>query len=851
MEQEAKIAHLPQQFTSFVGRERELSEVSQLLANPSCRLLTLTGPGGIGKTRLALEATAVNAHHFAHGAAFVNLQPIHEPEFLISAIADALQITLSGSETSLAQLSHYLADKEILLTLDNFEQLLALADVLSSLLQVSPVRFLITSREALNLQEEWLYPLHGLPVPDDASEGTAAVQLFTERARRVQPGFVLTDVQADVVAICRLVEGMPLAIELAAAWVRSLSCVEILAEIKHSLDFLTTRLRNVLPRHRSILAIFDQAWQQLTVGEQMVFQQLTVFRGGFRRGAATAVAHASLAILSNLVDKSLLRWESEGPSGAFYGRYQIHELLRQYAEEKLQSDAAQMADTLTRHSQYYAQFLSKRLDDLLGGRQRGAMLEIETELENVRAAWQWAIKHTALTELEQITVPMMSFYWFQSRFLEARNAYQSSIVCLQDMDASRSRDSLLALLYSNFAWFLMGTAEMDEAYQAVQQSYNLHQQYNLSPAHGLDTDPRLALGDFYHRQGELEKALALFLDVSEDARQRHDLINWQTGVRLSSEIYLTVGQLDKAQECGWQAYQLARQIEDRWGTAYGDEVLGDVAFARQDYEQAEQHYLASYEIRLELQFRLGIATVLRRLGNLALRRQAYQQAHDYYHESLTIYRQHNLIGGEIGALMSLGKTAVAAHNLDSARAWLIKAIQILSSLETQIVDVAILTLIESGHYLLLTGQPETAVALFAFALPQPSLLQDEREAVQELLAQGHGALAEARYETAVAYGQNTPLETHLDALQNLLAAPLPDQPAIPAPPIDQPLVDPLTPRELEVLQLIAGGYTNQQIADELVISLGTVKYYTSHIYSKLGVSHRTQAVAHARDIGLI
>jgi predicted ATPase len=275
-------------YTSFIGREKEFNDIKRLLSQPDCRLLTLVGPGGIGKTRLALQLVAMNKDAFARGAFVVYLQPLRSVEFFVPAVADTLGFSLSGKEPPLVQLGRYLSNKEALIILDNFEHLPEAADQLSTLLPFTPlVKYLITSREALNLQEEWLYPVDGLTFPtelDAVSDATTydAVQLFNERAQRVHADFSPSKEAGAINRICRLVGGMPLALELAAAWCKTLNCQEIAEEIQGGLEFLTTRLRNMSDRHHSIQTVFDQTWQRLTGREQDVFMRLSVFRGGMR-----------------------------------------------------------------------------------------------------------------------------------------------------------------------------------------------------------------------------------------------------------------------------------------------------------------------------------------------------------------------------------------------------------------------------------------------------------------------------------------------------------------------------------------------------------------------------------------
>ena len=247
--------------TPFIGRDKEFAEIQPLLEQPACRLLTLVGPGGTGKTRLALQLGAMNEERFAQGTAVVTLQPLRSAEFFIPAIADAVGFSLTGQEPPVAQLSRYLSEKEIFIILDNFEHILDAADQLIDLLPASPhVKYLVTSREALNLQDEWLYPLTGLTFPTDADDQVAtltydAVQLFAERARRAYPSFSPADEAEAIARICQLVDGLPLALELAAVWRRNLSCEEIATEIQRPgfSEYATARCAATASQHSSYL----------------------------------------------------------------------------------------------------------------------------------------------------------------------------------------------------------------------------------------------------------------------------------------------------------------------------------------------------------------------------------------------------------------------------------------------------------------------------------------------------------------------------------------------------------------------------------------------------------------------
>ncbi len=318
-------SNLPGRNTSFVGRERELVELAAVLANEDARLVTVFGPAGVGKTSLALEAVRQQRRlgNFRDGVYFTPLDALSSAAAIPNKLAEALGVP--SERAAPLQLQRHIATKNMLVVLDNYEHLLDVVSFAADLLQAcSNLTLLATSRERLNLKEEWLFTVEGLPFADKAvDEHTDASKLFAERARQAQPAFSLAENAPAVQEICRLVEGSPLGLELAAVWVRVMPCAEIAAEIKN-LDFLTTNARNVAERHRSLRAAFEHSWQLLNAREQDVFRKLSVFKGGFTREAAAEVAGSTIPLLLSLVDKSLLRVGERG-------RFDRHVLLQQYA----------------------------------------------------------------------------------------------------------------------------------------------------------------------------------------------------------------------------------------------------------------------------------------------------------------------------------------------------------------------------------------------------------------------------------------------------------------------------------------------------------------------------------------
>jgi len=326
--------NLPAEPTQFVGRRDELAEIRRHLVET--RLLTLTGPGGIGKTRLALKAAEEAADDFEDGCTFVSFAPIRSVEHIIQTIAEAVKFPIATHEDPQHQLLRYLQKRQLLLVMDNFEHLLDGAGIVSEILQAAPtVKILATSREKLNLQSETNIIVGGMGLPgqvrSEDTEKNDAITLFVQSGSKVRPGFDPSpDELGKIENICHIVQGMPLAIELAAAWLHILNVDEIAEELEKGLDILTTEVRDAPERHRSIRAVFDHSWSLLQQTEREIFMHLSVFRGGFTREAAQQVAGASLQLLTGLVNKSFL---SHDPNS---DRLEIHELLRQCAQERLE-----------------------------------------------------------------------------------------------------------------------------------------------------------------------------------------------------------------------------------------------------------------------------------------------------------------------------------------------------------------------------------------------------------------------------------------------------------------------------------------------------------------------------------
>jgi predicted ATPase/Tfp pilus assembly protein PilF len=483
----SSLARLPAQTTPFIGRHAELAELGKLLADPAVRAVTIIGPGGMGKSRLALEAArrfatsqngtsghegppassrAPAARPFL-GVFFVDLSPLRSPELLVSAVAEALGFQFKAGGDAKRQLLDYVREKRLLLLLDNFEHLIAGAPFVNELVQTAAgLSVLATSRERLGLRAEVQFTLSGLNVSEGSGTGdpsqVSAVQLFIDSARRMHFGFEPTlEEAAQIAEICRLVHGMPLGILLAASWIDTLSLPEIANEIGKNIDFLESQASDLPSRQQSIRAVFDHSWGLLRPDEQAVLAAVSIFRGGFTRAAAESVAQASLRTLSALVSKSLLRRIPET------GRYEIHELLRQYAEARLRGDAGRYEGAMDRLAAFFAGFLSDRRASVLAATRQQVFAEMQADFENIRVAWQWMIEHAQAERLLGSLRALSQFYMTRRSRPEAASLFSSAASAFASAEQGGSTEAK-KVLGLGLSWQALFTDMMGRKAAAVE-----------------------------------------------------------------------------------------------------------------------------------------------------------------------------------------------------------------------------------------------------------------------------------------------------------------------------------------------------------------------------------------------
>jgi predicted ATPase/DNA-binding SARP family transcriptional activator len=654
--------NLPSLPTPFVGRAPELAEITTLLGDPDCRLLALVGPGGVGKTRLALRAAEQALPAFPDGVFFVSLAPVESARFLVPTIAQALGFSFfqrEGAEPR-QQLLDYLREKGMLLLLDNFEHLVEGAGLLAELLGQAPgVKLLVTSRERLRLWGEWVFEVGGMRFPRDGDEtpeavaGYSAILLFLQHAGQAKAGFApAEDEWPDLVRICRLLDGLPLGIELAAAWVRLLSCREIADEIEKGLDFLSTTLRDVPARHRSLRAVFDHSWQLLPPPEKAALARLSVFRGSFGRAAAQQVAGADLPLLASLVDKSLLNHTRSG-------RYGMHEAVRQYAADRREEIPGEDARVQDRHCQYYVGFLAQREDDLRGARQREALNEIAQDIENVRAAWRWAVAHAQVPALRRGATSLATFLQVRSLFQEGEEALGQAAAALEaarGQHATVELDRTLGLLLAYQAGFAHRLYKHELGRALLQRSLALLQPFGPGE--------ELALANLWGRVAGLVENVAEEEELTQQGLDyfRSEGKTWYTGMALQylSTLAQMRGDLEAARRHLQEAIAVQTQACDRWGMAFTLFELGSFAQHQVgDRFEAKRYFEESLQIRRELGDPWGMAICLDYIGYLAREIGQYDEAQQLHEESLSIARE---IGDGLGVAGSLDNLGLVARD---------------------------------------------------------------------------------------------------------------------------------------------------------------------------------------------
>jgi len=819
--------NLPAQPTAFVGREEELDQIAQRLADPDCRLLTVVGPGGMGKSRLAIQVGEEHIPVFRDGVWFVPLASLGSADLLPSAVLDALDVPRYGSAEPRLQCLNYLRSRNLLLILDNFEHLLEGTALVTEMLADAPeLKLLVTSRERLNLRGEWLLPLHGMEVPEEDAiakveeegdvldqtvavlEGYSAVELFLQCAQQVQPELSLASAgPALVVQICRLVEGMPLAIELAASWIQVMPCQDIAREMEASLGFLATTLRDMPQRHRSMRAVFDHSWELLSPEERSVLRQLSVFRGGFRREAVEAVAmrlyqsHGSLLALTALVGKSWLRTT---PSG----RYEVHELTRQYCEERLLQDQEASVRARDRHSDYYAAFLAEQEPRLKGRDQVEALESILEEMGNIRAAWDWGIERGNLEALDKC---VDSLYFIGLRRGRQHEVIQSlgeaaamlreraaaaqpvepglptgetalllgrllcrqgnlailqegygeqvvalceeSVALLEGLAPSVQQQRACAFAKTRLGWFLQSRGDSSRAgellHEAVAQATGIGDEWNRGCALWHLARVPLASGKYSEAKGYLREAVALFDRLGDQCMKA-----WCLGL-LRLVLWVT-GAYGEAESLAQEQLRIRRELGDPQGLDRAYLALAEAEASLGKYEQARQHFREMLAIGEEYGSALIRPSYAFGMGAIAAAQGAHSEAAELYQEATTAFRDLGMLAEALRALFKLGHAVFALGDTRWAAECFRQALR--EAMEAPFVPVALGALVGIASLSTEEGELQRAAELVSLALHHPAIYHQDRVRAQGLLAELEAELPPDALAAAMARGQAQELQ---------------------------------------------------------------------------------------------
>ncbi len=842
---------LPVQLTSFVGRARELADVRQLLT--SSRLVTLTGAGGCGKTRLALRVASDLWGPYAGCVGWVQLAPLADPSLVPQAVAKALNAFVPPGFSVLDAVLSLLHDRRLLLVLDNCEHLAAAcAEFAQAVLGDAPgVTILATSREPLGLSGELLYPVTPLSLPPP-SVGTDllrfdAIRLFVERARGVRPDFTLTSANGKTIAeICRRLDGLPLAIELASARINALTLDQVVARLDDRFALLSSTAHGIPSHHRTLGAAVDWSYDSLSTQEQTLLRRLSVFAGGCTLAAVERVcadedlpSERVVDVLSSLISKSLVAAQTLKPGEA---RYHMLETIRQYAGHK--SNASGETERLRdRHLEHYLELAEKAQPKLNSAEQLPWFEQVESEIDNIRLALEWSATQSRFEEGLRI-IDALNFFWYTRGYW--RETYARLVELLKSASA-RPPSLTQGNALSTAGQLAVQLGHFEDSFAYYQESIKILREVGEKGKTLLESAlSSYALGVVFYDPVAGRRYAEEAAQLCRTSGNRYCLGIALTVLAMAAEYS---GDFDFARRCYEQAAREKLEIGDRSSYARVLSVYGRACAYHGDVEKAAALLDEAMAISVELGDRWNQSVARMGLGIVARVRNQFDQAESLLAQTLLEFHDLGEVRIAVPTFVQLALVKLAQGNHAGAAQHLRDSLSAAGEAHTRIF---VPWALEASAFLLVSPRkPGIAARLLSSAqalraelgMPNWPVNRDE---YQSHLATVHAQLDAASFHTAWEEGRAMTIDQAMaEAEQELslhAAAPPPVEPRDP---------NALTPREVEVLRLVAAGLSNEEVAAKLVISRRTVSTHLSAIYGKLGVTSRTAAARAALDRNLI
>ncbi len=658
--------NLPLLRGALVGRAKLLDSISNVIMRGDVGILTLTGPAGIGKTRVSLQVAADLLEHFADGVFFVPLDPVNDAGLVAFTIARTFQVPEGGGRPLLEILEDYLRDKQLLLVLDNFEQVLDAGSVVSRLVAAAPdLKVLITSRSRLHVRGEREFPVPALSLPKPGQlptpEGITqyeAVRLFMERAVAVKPDFEINNENAPVVAeICARLDGLPLAIELAAARIKLLPPKAMLVRLKHRLSLLVGGERDLPARQQTLRGAIDWSYNLLSEEEQMLFRRLSVAVGGYTLEAAEAVCSGGEQVdvlngLESLLDKSLLRQEEQEDGES---RFSMLETIREYALERL-ADSVEVVTVSRSHAEFFLALAQEAAPQLYRSRQLEWLDRLELEHDNLCAALGWSLQHEEVQTALGFAVSLSHFWWVHGYLTEGRN-WLEEVCRLSAAKGNQTKEYAkalygLAVLCRNLGDLSCMAANSEESARISRQ---IGDEQSLAWALALLAVSQHMQGEAVAARATAEESVSLFSKLGNDEWGRANAL-LRFSIVLNSQR-----QHDLARSNLQESLEIFRGIGDRWGMAQALNFMGDMARMQDDYGQAERLYEESLQLYRQMGIKRDIPASLHNLGHVALAAGDCSRAWEFFTESLLLHRE---LGNRHGVAECLAGLAGVAGRLE-------------------------------------------------------------------------------------------------------------------------------------------------------------------------------------------